>query len=343
MLKNTSDLGVSVDTRRSGSEADAVLRHRQQAFDYTISGISVRSQVEIPSAIARVRHGEAPEVTISAATVPEHLPAPLRAGADFEADETQFLLRVPGVARFLIRDGREILFEAAPGHDPGDLTLFLLGSCFAALLQQRGSLVLHASAVSVQGCAMLFCGQSGAGKSTMAAMLCERGYPLLNDDVCSLRPSPQGGYTVTPDGRMLKLWAQSVEFLELKSRRGPAVRSNTDKFYLAPAQSEGMAQPVGGIYVLEAAAAGETATLRRLSALQAMLELRRNSYRPTLVWAMAMEAAYFKATAALQSGIGVYMLRRPLAFEGAAATLDLLESHWQTLGSRPLLGVESAG
>jgi hypothetical protein len=36
-------------------------------------------------------------------------------GATWQIAGDRFLFQVPGVARFLLRGGREILFEAAPG------------------------------------------------------------------------------------------------------------------------------------------------------------------------------------------------------------------------------------
>jgi hypothetical protein len=315
------------------SEPEVVDEAVRSTFDYVISGLSVRSEVEIASAIVATKHEGEPEVTISAAVVRKHLDAPVRTYGGIEADRAQLLLRVKGVARFLMRGGREILFDAEEGHDPGDVTLFLLGTCFAVILQQRGCIVMHASAVSVHGKAMLFCGQSGAGKSTIAAMLCKRGYPLMNDDVCSLRPESGGSFSVTPDGRMLKLWTPSVDHLELAERRGPSVRNNTDKFYLAPPVSERASQRVGGVYILQGLPEGESVSLARLSVVEGMMELKRNSYRPSLVWAMSMEARYFQATAALQADASLYALRRPMDFGLADAVMDLLESHWKTLES----------
>ena len=161
-------------------------------------------------------------------------------------------------------------------------------------------------------------------------MFCQRGYPLLNDDVCSLTPCGNQ-YTVYPDGRMLKLWAASVENLELQQQRGPAVRSDTEKFYTAPPISDVSPRPVGAIYLL---ATGETeaAGLQRLTLTESMAALEENAYRPALVRAMQQGAMFFGASAALQRTAGVYRLTRPLNFTLAEDTLTLLESRWAEWG-----------
>jgi len=89
------------------------------------------------------------------------------------------------------------------------------GSVFGILLHQREEIVLHASAVRVNGRAILFCGASGAGKSTLAAVLAQRGLPLITDDVCAITLSPAGAPMVHSDGLHLKLWAQAIERLDL--------------------------------------------------------------------------------------------------------------------------------
>ena len=95
--------------------------------------------------------------------------------------------------------------------------------------------MLHASAVHVNGKAVLFCGPSGAGKSTLAAALAQRGYPLVTDDLCAITLAPGAPPMVHPDGRQLKLWAQAIERLDLAERRGAPVRNRLEKFYVEPA------------------------------------------------------------------------------------------------------------
>lgn len=56
------------------------------------------------------------------------------------------------------------------------------------LMQRKKGLLIHASAVAVDGKAFLFTGVSGIGKSTMARLWSECGAQILNDDRLVLRP-----------------------------------------------------------------------------------------------------------------------------------------------------------
>jgi hypothetical protein len=302
-------------------------------YKYWISGLAVRSEVMLPSAIVAAGEQQTADIVIRAGTVPARLESPLHSKEFWETQNGLFLLRVAGTARFLIRQGREIVFDHEPDCDHRALALYLLGSCFAIVLQQRGNLVLHASAIAAGGRAMLFCGPSGAGKSTLAAMLCRRGYALLNDDVCNLTPGGGDGYEVRPDGRMLKLWAEALNQLAWSKQPDMAIRSDREKYFCVPPVSEVQPRPVGAIYILRAAPPGEAPSIRRLSALAGVLELKRNAYRAALVTAMEMEKAYFTASVALQRGARVYLLKRQMDFDAAGPLLDLLEDHWKRLST----------
>jgi hypothetical protein len=304
-----------------------------EPFVYRISGLLVHSDIELPSALTAFSVSLPTDVRIHAGPVPRHLDEPLHSAEYWETKPDLFILRIPGVAEFLIREGRDIIYASAPGSEPEICALYLIGTCFAVLLQQRGALVLHASAVVTYGLATLFCGPSGAGKSTTAAMLSRRGYSVLNDDVCCVSLGAGGICEVCPDGRMLKLWSASLEQLDWNRDAARAVHRDIEKYFCAPPSSDSSPRPVGVVYILREAPPGEAPSVCRLRPLEAMIELKRNAYRPMLIAAMQLESAYFKASAALQRGAGVYLLSRLLDFDAADQFLDMLETHWATLNS----------
>jgi hypothetical protein len=137
-------------------------------YSYRDAVLAVASEIELPGAVP-TPGADAAAITVRAAPVPAALQDATARGATWQIAGKRFLFQVPGVARFLLSGGNEIVFEPAPGVDGGDVSIFLIGTVFGILLHQRGEIVLHASAVRVAGKAVLFCAPSGSGKSTLAA------------------------------------------------------------------------------------------------------------------------------------------------------------------------------
>lgn len=155
-------------------------------FRYSAFALTIDSEIELPG--LPPGDGET-DVVIRLGDVS---PACRRA-----TNEQVFAIR-PGVAKFLVLLGKEIVIEPVPGGDPALLRITLLGRIMAYLLRQRGWLPLHASGVVIGTCGALFLGPSGAGKSTTAAAFHARGHLVIADDVgavsvagrnCLVRPA----------------------------------------------------------------------------------------------------------------------------------------------------------
>ncbi len=88
---------------------------------------------------------------------------------------------------FAQRTGEAFVFEVSPDCDPAHARKMRQGAVAALLRHLAGGITLHASAVVFGDDGVLFLGESGSGKSTVAADLCEReGRPLLGDDAVAL-------------------------------------------------------------------------------------------------------------------------------------------------------------
>lgn len=297
---------------------------------YCVSGLSVGSEVDLPGLIAKP--AGPPDVSIRRQPVPLALENASSKGPTWEIAGERFLLRIPGIARFLLSGGREIDFELEDGATLDDAAIFLVGSVFGILLHQRRRVVLHASAVCVNGKAVLFCGPSGAGKSTLAAALGQRGYPLLNDDVCAITMEDAAAPLVHPDGRQLKLWLQSIERLDLAARRGERVRTCLEKFYVEPQGSVNDPLTLGAVYALREARPPHAPGIDTPNVVDAALLLRRNAYRPLLVARMGQKAIYFHAATTIANVAGIFHLTRVLDFAAMPDVAASLERHWRTIG-----------
>jgi hypothetical protein len=305
---------------------------------YRVAGLAVASEIELPGAIP-AQHAGSPDVVVRAAPVPANLDDADKKGVTWQIAGDRFLFQVPGVARFLLSAGREILFEPASGVAAGDVSIFLIGTVFGILLHQRGEIVLHASAVQVNGRAVLFCGSSGAGKSTLAAALAQRGFPLVADDLCAITLAAGAPPMVQPDGRHLKLWAQAIEELDLAAKRGAPVRNKLQKFFVEPTAlaeplPEPMSEPLplGVVYALREARPPHKPGIQRPNVVDAALILRRGAYRPLMVNRMGQKADYFLAATAIANAAGIFHLTRALNFAVMPEVVGMLERHWLDIG-----------
>lgn len=328
-------MAFSYDADRAGSlftTCGGSSKRAQNVHFYCISGLSVDSEIALPGLNAATTSRRRTDVAIRSRPVPEALDDAASAGPTWQIAGKQFLLRIPNVARFLLTEGREIAYEAEPGGDPGDIPIFILGTVFGILLHQREQIVLHASAVRVNGKAILFCGASGAGKSTLAAALALRGYPLITDDLCAITISDDGTPMVHSDGRQLKLWAQAIEKLDLGDSRGARVRRRLEKFYVDPGEIHAEALPLGIVYALREARAPHAPGIERPNVVDAALVLRRNAYRPNLVSRMNQKINYFQAATAIVNQAGIFYLTRALDFAVMPDIVSWLQRHWTEIG-----------
>lgn len=297
---------------------------------YRMSGLSVASTIPLPGISAGVSPVAVPDICICEGPVSPGLSSPVHTGGDWQIAGDSFLLCVPGVARFLLKSGKEVLVDLYPRVPPDDAGVYLTGTVLGILLHQRARVVLHASAVRVRDRAVLFCGPSGSGKSTLAAALSQRGYPVLNDDLCVVGFDP-GSPVIWSDGRQLKLWSSSVDWLKLEATRGAPVYSRDDKYYLncaEPAPAESL--PLGALYELQTS---DSASIAPMAPLDALLAVRRNSFRPALIGLMHQQQQYFENGARIAAQAGVFSLRRPFELERLSTVLDRLEEHWGCLSS----------
>jgi hypothetical protein len=299
---------------------------------YHIAGLSVGSEIMLPGLHAAAAGGDTSDVTIRRRPVPAAIENATALGPTWQIAGEQFLLCIPGVARFLLTAGNEIAFEAEPGADAGDIPIFILGTAFGILMHQREQIVLHASAVRVNDKAILFCGPSGAGKSTLAAALSRCGYRLITDDFCAVTVTAAGTPVVHPDGRQLKLWAQAIEKLDLEESRGERVRSRLEKFYVDPGEAHVEALPLGAVYALREARPPLVAGIERPNVADAAVLLRRNAYRPRLVAHLNQKVLYFHAAATIANNAGIFHLTRKLDFAAMPDVVSLLKRHWLEIG-----------
>lgn len=229
-------------------------------------------------------------------------------------------LRYEGVGSFLIRGGNEIVVDAESGLDEALTRNFVLGPAMGSLLHQRGLLVLHASAVAVDGLAALFLGDSEWGKSTTAAACYRAGYPLVADDTTAIELGGPRAAAVPAIPR-IKLWPESMEALALDPSSHDRVHAELDKRQL-PAERDFPREsvPIGAIYVLSEGEPG----IEPLTGQPAVIEVVRHSYAVDLLQATGTQGRHFLQCSDLVSRVPVRRLSTGKTLDGIAAIPALI-------------------
>jgi hypothetical protein len=212
---------------------------------------------------------------------------------------------------FLVRNGTEILVDAIPGVPESIVRLYLVGPVLATLLRQRGMLVLHASAVSIAGEAVVFLGGPGWGKSTTAGALWARGHEVLADDVVAVADAGSG-HIVVPGASWLKLWPDASRAIGADPRRLPRVHPDLEKRDLQMAHVRPpRPAPLDRLYTL---AVGDETSIEDLPVQAALLELLRHSYGGQSLQAV-QTSEHFLRCASLARSVPIRRLntRRSLA------------------------------
>lgn len=287
--------------------------------DAVLCGWRVHADLPLPELAPWTGPDIPADVVIQRGAVPEWLADPVLATPFVEIDADQrCLVRLPQVGRYFLADGRRIVVAPAPAADASEIALFLLGTVFALLCHRRGLYPLHASCVEIGGGAVAFAGGTGVGKSTIAALLAQRGLAVLADDVCVIADA-----AVLPSFPGLKLWRDSLDALAIPEADRQPVRPALPKFryFPKPAFRSGPV-PLQAIVLLQEMDRIEGG--ERLGTVAALQSLRRQVCRLRLARALGASPALFAAETRIVAAVPVFRLALRRDFSRAAAMVETI-------------------
>ncbi|WP_241156687.1 aldolase [Bacillus sp. FJAT-42376] len=220
------------------------------------------------------------------------------------------MFKIDGTAIFCIEDGFKIIVSPMQGSDINKIKLYILGTCFGALLIQRRILPLHGSAISINGKAYAFIGESGAGKSTLASALLNEGHLLLSDDVIAVT-FENGVPFAAPAYPQQKLWRDSMEHFGMESSQYSPLFERERK-YAIPVRKHFRNKPLelAGIFELRKTKMEEVSCLS-ISKLEKLYLLSCHTYRNFFVNKLGLLDWHFKTISQLANTIDVFRISRP--------------------------------
>lgn len=199
-----------------------------------------------------------------------------------------------------------------------EVTAILLGPVLGCALRLQGKVCLHSSVIAIDGHAIALIGVKGAGKSTTAAALAQRGYPILSDDVAVLAGCKET-FLVQPGYPRLRLWKPAVNALYGSEVGLSRVSRQLDKHFVELNQNGASAWrfqpqplPLAAIYILENRQPElASPTIKPISQKMGLMHLMTHRYPQFLTLDRDRQFQEFALLSCLAATVPIKQVHRP--------------------------------
>ena len=253
----------------------------QNEWFYKMYGLLVKSAYHFPESVSV--DSMKFDVEISLGTIPESTKSKVDESGIVHLDEQRCLIKINGVAFFLVQNGDRIVVDELGGKDTetkASVRLYLLGPILNLLLNQRSTLLFHSCCIGYRGKCFIVAAECGTGKSTLAATFIKRdGLCLLSDDVSLVFFSSEGKPFVQPSLPRIKLLPDALECLKISSGGLERLPVENDKYsFLTHSEYHCMPMELKNIFILEDAAADDSMKIRLLNGKVKLSKILKHSY-----------------------------------------------------------------
>lgn len=246
--------------------------------------------------------------------------------AEFYRTDGGYIFRMLGLADFFVSsDGNHCICYPVPDIDIETQNHIFRTQVQPFLWNRQGKLVFHASCIEHENHAYAFMGESGMGKSTLAAALAKSGKKFLTDDGLLINRS-RDHYVAHPNDPSLRLWDNShAALLSPDVPIAPAISfSNKLRMLASPEIPHcDKARTLKAVFALINNGVDEL-TIRPLKGAQRHLAYSNCSFNLD-VWDKASMAKTFKNTANIASNMPTYTLDFPRRFDDLPMVISGLE------------------
>jgi hypothetical protein len=280
-------------------------------YYYNAHGLHITSELLCPELKASQKNLSEPDVIIRLGEVSDQLVDCIYDDGFSQVKPGAYLLKLEGIAKFLVTDGKEIVIQPALDCPHEVIRLYLYSQGFGTLLHQRGQLILHASAVYTDQGAILFMGTSGSGKSTLVAGFLEQGYQVLADDLCTIGFSEEKIPQVFPGFPQIRLWKDAIQQLGYDVRAMQRVWHKEDKYTLfLPNELTTEFIPLHAIYVLNPAET-QAVLVESLGLSEKLKSVLDNVFKAEYVKGLGVQETVFRQISKILQYSPLKRLTRP--------------------------------
>src|SRR5438445_232581 len=289
------------------------------AYQYGVYGIFLRSEIPLPLP----EHPDSALAEIDLRTAPAGWFADVTRDAEiheFDSSWYQYArlqdrssyARWGDVGEFLVSsDGKTIVCRQSNQASGESFRVYLLGQALSFALVKQGFEPLHATTVVVNGAAVVFLGDGGFGKSSLAACFLAAGHRILTDDLLILGETSKGILTY-PGPDRIKLFPRVVRKFLGEAASGVTMNPFTRKLIvLLSCRHVCMRSvPLRAMYAIDAPR-------------EAFFELVKNTFNYRIVDGERLERQFI-ATERLVGAASVQKLSYPRTLDRLTAVCDAI-------------------
>ena len=292
------------------------------SYFYTVFGFHIQSKIPL-SGLMKTSYKECADVIMDygKADSPDPEDGQITQKQNFLYNGRAFYVRVPfDIAAFSVHKRpthTEVRYELwKPEKEQTALTWFY-GIVLSAILHLNDSFAMHASGVLYQEQLHLFCGNSGMGKSTLAAGLRSRGFALFTDDKCVLRWSvDQSCNIASPSLPIMRLWDNALNAIAHEDFLADPIpviyKSQKSQFRIQETALTQDPKRLKAIYILAKRPADTTLAYQKLKGIDKLLLLQQMVFRVEMVEGFGRKKQLWNFLEKLVQFIPVYLLFRPV-------------------------------
>lgn len=303
------------------------MKQTNHKYKYWGFGLKIYSEIEFPELLSY--HFDIHDVEFIVGKVPNLIEGVSITAKSFSyiINDKELLFTVNDVARYYATNGCKVVIEPYECmKDCRSIRLYVLATVMAAILLQRNSLPIHASAIKLGESLVLITGDSHAGKSTTLAGLHRKGYTVFSDDIVVLKKETYNVSAVA-SYPMIKLWDDTLEMMkDLQFEdRSFRIQQNMDKFgFFFHDSFDRNRYPVSKVFVLKKREIPELAH-RLLSGKDAFEALIKQVYRPMLLQSNELLRLCFFSVTDIVKNCSVLEISRPIECD-AHQLVDYVET-----------------
>jgi hypothetical protein len=276
-------------------------------YSYRAYGLNILSQFPVTGFLPATL--DTADVHIHEGVVPETLNSITIKGVLYQSNESEFLLHMENIAAYYVKNGNEIIVQRLGHALKGEVSAFLTGTSFGALLHQRKMLPMHACTVIFKNKCLVFAGISGVGKSTLAAAFVKAGGMLVADDISVIDFSGEKP-SVCPAFPTIKIWEDSLRHLGISSVGLERVRGDLKKYYLPVIKFNHAYNAISHIYVLNTYNQPNL-EIKPLHGTDKFRFLKKHTYLFSSVHKTGLEKTHFVLVNQLATHLPISLFSRP--------------------------------